>query len=147
MLAILNNQLLISSLLAWFAAQFSKVITGKFRHEKLNIRKLIFATGGMPSSHSAMVAALCTASGIKYGVSSFQFASTFVLAMIVMCDAAGLRKAVGEQAKTINKMTNNIFGGNFEKADLKELIGHTPFQVVMGMVTGIISAFILCPLY
>lgn len=147
MLGVFKNYILVSAVLAWCVAQIFKILTGRLNSKNLSMCKLLFATGGMPSSHSAAVSALCIVSCIEYGVSSFQFASTFILAMIVMCDAAGVRKAVGEQAKAINQMMGSFFSGDFEKVNMKELIGHTPFQVLVGMIIGIGSASGLSLLY
>lgn len=135
-----QNYILASALVGWFVAQILKIFTGIFHERKFNIIELFVSTGGMPSSHSAAVSALCTASFVEYGVSSFQFAFTFVLAMIVMRDAAGIRKEVGKQAKVINRMWENICAGSFEEIDLKELVGHTPLQVFIGALVGIVIA-------
>ena len=138
---ILMNYTLMSAVAGWCIAQFSKVFTGMFRKENFSLIHLIFSTGGMPSSHSAMISALCTASGIEYGVGSFQFAITFVLAMIVMRDAAGVRKEVGEQAKAINELREKLFSWPLDDATLKELVGHTPLQVLIGAIVGVATAF------
>ena len=110
---------------------------------------LLFSTGGMPSSHSATVVGLCVGSGIMYGLGSTAFAITAVLSMIVMIDASGVRYETGEQSKILNKITKELFSGDPEMVNsgLKELVGHTPFQVLMGAglgaVTAIVTAFVM----
>lgn len=141
MTILFKNYILISALISWFTAQFLKVFTGAYHNKRFSVIKLISSSGGMPSSHSAAVSALCTASVLRYGVSSFQFAVTFILALIVMRDAAGIRNQVGKQAKIINQMNES------NCADLKELIGHTPFQVCMGSFLGVATALCLRLLY
>ena len=101
----------------------------------------------MPSSHSATVCALATATGIRYGGGSFEFALAAVFAIVVMYDAMGVRQETGKQGKVLNEMME-IFtqmGKNIdaEKA-LKELVGHTPLQVLMGAILGIIIAIGMC---
>ena len=142
-ISIIRNYTLISAVSGWCAAQFAKVFTGMFRKEKFSIVRLLFSAGGMPSSHSAMISALCTASGIEYGLNSFQFSVTFVLAMIVMRDAAGVRKEAGEQAKAINQLRAKLFRWPVENDVLNELVGHTPLQVLAGAAVGAAAAYTL----
>lgn len=136
---IFTNYMIISAASAWIIAQIIKVFTGMFRDIKFNLRTLLFSNGGMPSSHSAAVTALATSSTILYGLNSFQCAVTSVLAIIVMMDASGVRYETGEQAKILNKITKELFSGRSAEINtgLKELVGHTPFQVFMGAVLGI----------
>ena len=124
----LGNQILISAVLGWTVAQFLKTVIDMVINKSFNPER-IFGSGGMPSSHSATVCALTTASGMKYGVGSFEFAISFVLSMIVMYDAMGVRRETGKQAK------------------LKEYVGHTPLQVVAGAVLGILLAVLTGKLY
>jgi len=144
---ILKNYILLSAVVSWFAAQLFKVIMGMIHHKKFRMIKLFVSSGGMPSSHSASVSALCTASGFEYGIASFQFAVTFILAMIVMHDAAGVRNQVGKQAKVINKIKEGNVIECFENINLKELVGHTPLQVCVGSILGIAVAFCFGQLY
>ena len=144
---ILKNYTLVSAVSGWCFAQFAKAFTGMFREEKFSLGRLLFATGGMPSSHSAMVSALCAASGAEYGLSSFQFSVTFALAMIVMRDAVGVRKEVGEQAKAINQLRENLFSWPIDDATLQEFVGHTPLQVLIGSIVGISAAFFVRLIY
>ena len=141
---IFKNYCLMSVALAWITAQILKIFTGYFKGGKVSVTKFLCGTGGMPSSHSATVSALATASGWQYGLASFQFAVSVLLAIIVMSDAAGVRLETGKQARIINKILPEIFSGkgNME-ANLKELIGHTPFQVFVGAVLGILVAVVL----
>ena len=136
-MAILRSYVLISSVISWFAAQFIKVFIGAYQKRKLNVIKLILSSGGMPSSHSAVVSALSAATFREYGVGSFQFSISVVFALIVIQDAVGVRNQVGKQAKIINEMNE----GNF--TNLKELVGHTPFQVCVGILLGILIAALL----
>ncbi len=145
--SVFQNYILISALAGWCVAQVAKVVNGMFHDREFNLIEALISSGGMPSSHSATVSALCTASGVEYGVNSFPFAVTCVLAIIVMHDAAGVRKEVGEQAKIINKMWENMRTGAFEDIDLKELIGHTPMQVFIGALIGVALALCLGLLY
>ena len=140
-MVIFENYILVSAVVSWFTAQFLKLFTGAYRNKKLRVIDLFVSSGGMPSSHSAAVSALTTASLCEYGITSFQFTVTFILALIVMHDAAGVRNQVGKQAKIIKQMNK---GGC---ADLKELVGHTPFQVCVGSVLGIVIAVVFKLIY
>ena len=136
---IFTNYMIISAASAWILAQIIKVFTGMFKDRKFSLRILFFSNGGMPSSHSASVAALATSSTILYGFNSFQCAVTSVFAIIVMMDASGVRYETGEQAKILNKITKELFSGRSAEINtgLKELVGHTPFQVFVGALLGI----------
>ena len=133
------------AVVGWFAAQICKIFTGMFRERSFNVITVLFGTGGMPSSHSATVCALATGCALQYGFASAELAISFVVAMVVMRDASGVRWETGEQAKLINKMMNEIFSGKPEEINtgLKELVGHTPFQVTMGSLLGIAISLIL----
>ena len=142
----LGNQILISAVLGWTVAQFLKTVIDMVLNRSFNPER-IFGSGGMPSSHSATVCALATATGIRYGGGSFEFALAAVFAIVVMYDAMGVRQETGKQGKVLNEMME-IFtqmGKNIdaEKA-LKELVGHTPLQVLMGAILGIIIAIGMC---
>ena len=127
---------------AWFMAQFLKVFTGIFKIKKFSVVELLFGTGGMPSSHSASVCALATACAIKDGFTSATFAISLVLALIVMRDAMGMRRQVGEQAKALNqlfqKLSQNLNDPELTEKTLEELAGHTPLQVFAGMLIGVL---------
>lgn len=135
---IFQNILIICALTAWFAAQIIKIIISLIRHQGVNLA-MLFASGGMPSSHSATVCAVTGATAVRYGLTSPLFAIAAIFSFIVMYDACGVRRAAGEQAKILNKIIRDLSHGNTSEfgADLKELIGHTPFQVFMGALLGL----------
>ena len=141
---ILGNQVLVCAVLGWTVAQVLKTIIDCVLNRSFNPERLV-GSGGMPSSHSATVCALTTASGIKYGAGSFEFAVSFILAMIVMYDAMNVRMETGKQSKLLNRVFfENIleFDGVVLQERLKEYVGHTPLQVVAGAILGIgIAAF------
>ena len=139
-----KNYCLMSVASAWILAQIIKIFTGYFHGGKVSLVKFLCGTGGMPSSHSATVCALAVSSGWQIGLASFQFAVSVLLATIVMSDASGVRLETGKQAKIINQIIPEIFSGKGDmEANLKELIGHTPFQVFVGAVLGIVVAIVL----
>ena len=127
---------------AWFLAQFIKVFTGIFKVRKFSFVDLCFGTGGMPSSHSASVCALVSACFLRDGWYSASFAVSLVLALIVMRDAMGMRRQVGEQAKALNKLLKNLSENlndpELTGKNLEELAGHTPLQVFAGMCLGLL---------
>lgn len=135
-----SNKIIGVSALSWAIAQIIKIIIDCIRNKTINL-KLITSSGGMPSSHSSFVMALAASVGFEEGFNSTFFAITFVLSMIVMYDAAGVRRAAGEQAEVLN-----IFINNFEKhgvkidSKLKELLGHSPVEVFAGAILGIVVA-------
>ena len=140
---IISNKVLICAILGWFVAQVLKVPICLITEKKLNFMMLI-SSGGMPSSHSATVCALATACALTEGFSSSIFAVAAMFAFIVMYDAAGVRRAVGQQAKILNKLMDDIFAGKTDgiQAKLKELIGHTKLEVIAGALLGIIIGVI-----
>ena len=124
---------------AWFLAQLLKVVFELLSGRKMNLSRFV-GSGGMPSSHTAFVIALATAVARKNGLDSSEFAISMALALIVMYDATGVRRAAGQQAKLLNKMIENWNENDpvvFEKK-LKELIGHTPLEVFAGAALGFI---------
>ena len=143
--AFFTNFVLVSTICAWFVAQFLKMVTTLFKEKKFKPSLMLFSSGGMPSSHSATVGALCTSSAIAYGFGSFEFAVSAVISMVVITDAMGVRWQTGEQSKVINKIVKKLFAGNPEDTEtaLKELVGHTPFQVLMGIIVGIATPLIM----
>ncbi|MGL5034486.1 MAG: divergent PAP2 family protein [Microcystaceae cyanobacterium] len=142
--SILQNHVLFVSILASFLAQAIKLIVELIRNGKINLRSLV-STGGMPSSHSALVGALATGVGIQTGWETNEFAIAALFAVIVMYDAAGVRQAAGKQARILNQMIDELFQENasFSEQRLKELLGHTPVQVIAGLALGVAIAFIL----
>jgi len=145
---ILDNHILIVAIAACLSAQLLKGILELIRHRKLNLRVMV-ETGGMPSSHSALVTALACGIGQTLGWSSPAFAVTSVFAVIVMYDAAGVRQAAGKQAKILNQIIDELFQENpeFNQDRLKELLGHTPFQVVAGSILGVAISLLAAPAY
>jgi uncharacterized protein len=134
---LLANRVLMVPGAAWLVAQVLKVLVSLFIEHRINLRLLVSA-GGMPSSHSTLVAGLATAVAIQHGVGSSLFAIVFVFAIIVMYDAAGVRRAVGIQAQILNQMIEELFAGHpISETHLRELIGHTPVQVFVGAALGI----------
>ncbi|MBE9169648.1 divergent PAP2 family protein [Pleurocapsales cyanobacterium LEGE 06147] len=140
---IIHNQILLVALLACFIAQILKVAIELVRNGKVNFRYLV-TTGGMPSAHSALVGALATAVGLTMGWSSPEFAIACLLAIIVMYDAAGVRQAAGKQARILNQMMDELLQDDHTISEerLKELLGHTPFQVLVGLALGIATSFL-----
>ncbi len=134
------NKVLIAALLGWFIAQALKVVYILITEKKFNIKKFV-ESGGMPSSHSAFVSAMAVAVGFTEGFASSFFGISFVLAFIVMYDASGVRKAAGDQAKVINSIQEMF---SFEApVYLKEILGHTWLEVIVGSVLGIIISLIM----
>jgi uncharacterized protein len=143
---ILNNRVLFVSFSATLIAQLLKVIIEIIRYRKFNFRVLV-GTGGMPSSHSALVTALATGVGQTLGWGSVEFAMAVIFASIVMYDAAGVRQAAGKQARVLNQIMDEFFQENpaFNQDRLKELLGHTPIQVLAGSLLGIVIALVAVP--
>lgn len=141
----LSNYPLMCAITGWIAAQICKICLGLFKKRRFDIITAFFGTGGMPSSHSTTVSALALACGIKYGLNSFEFAISVILAFIVMRDAVGVRRSAGEQAKMVNHLCTTLSSNGIGpfKSDLKELIGHTPLQVVAGAILGGTIPFIM----
>jgi acid phosphatase family membrane protein YuiD len=119
------------------------VIIGVFKEKKFNFRWFI-GTGGMPSSHVAGVSALATAVGIEHGFNSTLFAIAAAFALVTMFDAQGVRRSTGQQAGILNKMMDDIYWkGQVEEKRLLELVGHTPVQVLAGILFGVFWTVIL----
>lgn len=135
---IFDNQVLLVAIVSCLLAQLLKLVIELIRDGKVNLRYLV-TTGGMPSAHSALVASLATSVGQTKGWSSPEFAIACLFAVIVMYDAAGVRQAAGKQAKILNQMIEELFREHkqFSEEKLKELLGHTPFQVLVGLMLGI----------
>lgn len=137
----MSNEIITVSILAWFIAQLLKVIFVLVGQKKIDFSRFVGA-GGMPSSHSAFVVALATSVGKKVGLDSPEFAVTFAMAMIVMYDASGVRRAAGQQARILNKLVKQWgkHDPHFVEEKLKELLGHTPFEVLVGALLGMAIA-------
>lgn len=142
---LLENRVLMSSISGWLVAQILKTIIHLYFTKSFVPERLV-GSGGMPSSHSATVCGLAAATGIRFGLGSFEFAVATILAIIVMYDAIGVRREAGIQARIINEMMEIFSSMNKELSaedKLKELVGHTPLQVLMGALLGILIAFIV----
>ena len=146
---ILSNQVLVSAVAGWIVAQVLKTMLDFALNRTINWERMV-GSGGMPSSHSATVCGLTTAAALHYGVSSFEFAVCFVLSMVVMYDATGVRRETGKQAKLLNSiLSENPLKLNAEvlQEKLKEYVGHTPLQVLAGAILGIGLALALNSYY
>lgn len=136
-----SNKILTVSLISWFVAQALKVIIFLIQNKKLDCHRFV-GSGGMPSSHSALAMGLAAAIGIEQGWDSALFALALVVALIIMYDAASLRRAAGKQAEVLNKMIDEFFqDGRVREERLKELLGHSPLEVLAGALLGIFIAF------
>lgn len=140
---ILKNKCLWLPFVLWFLIQTFKVITDLIKNKKLNVRRIMGA-GGMPSSHSAIVCSLAVCIGKEYGLSSGVFALSVIMAFVVMYDAAGVRRAAGKQATILNKIleTPGLTTGEVQEK-LIEALGHTPVQVIVGAIIGIVAGIIV----
>ena len=139
---IVTNKCIYIPFLLWVIIQIVKFITDLIKNKKINLRRLVGA-GGMPSSHSAVVTSLSILIGKQYGFDSGIFAVTLIMALIVMYDAAGVRRAAGKQARILNKILETPGLTTSEVHEkLVEALGHTPVQVFMGALIGIIAGAI-----
>ena len=141
----ITNPFLLTSLSGWGVAQVLKVIINAVVYKKLDWRRL-FGDGGMPSGHSATVSSLACITGLVYGLSSFEFAFTMSLAIIVCHDAMGVRMETGKQSMILNEIIEDfdiIFSNELAEVKLKEMVGHTMPQVIAGISLGIVDAIIV----
>lgn len=137
-----QNKILMITISAWLIAQSVKLLSGIIRYRRFDFRWFV-GTGGMPSSHVAGAACLATSVGLEYGFNSAYFALATSFAIVVMFDAQGVRRATGRQARILNKITEDIYWrGKFDEGKLRELIGHTPVEVIVGLFLGIVIAVI-----
>ena len=132
-LAFLNNSVLFWSLLSCLIAQFFKIIFNFFSTGKIKFG-IMLETGGMPSSHSALITGATSGIGFQFGFDNPIFALAIAVSLIVMYDASGVRKSAGIQAAEINKLSKNIDPKS--QTDLKETLGHTKFEVIVGSFLG-----------
>ncbi|MDD5252616.1 MAG: divergent PAP2 family protein [Candidatus Omnitrophota bacterium] len=141
-LEIYSNKILMSTISAWLIAQAIKVGIGVFRKKKFDFR-LFIGSGGMPSAHAAGASCLATSIGMDCGFDSVYFALSFAFAIVVMFDAQGVRRSTGKQAGILNKIMDDIYWqGKIQEMRLRELIGHTPVEVIMGLLLGIAIALV-----
>jgi acid phosphatase family membrane protein YuiD len=142
MLNIFKNEYLIIPIVIWFFVQSFKVIYDLIVDRKLNLKRMV-GSGGMPSSHSALVCSLTTIVGVRNGVESPLFAISLIFAAIVMYDAAGVRRAAGKQARILNQIIMSEGKKINIQEKLIELIGHTPLEVIVGGIVGVIVSLML----
>ncbi len=140
---IVTNKYIYIPVLLWFFIQLFKVLWDLIKDHKFDFKRILGA-GGMPSSHSAVVCSLAVLIGKEYGFSSSNFALAIIFAIVVMYDACGVRRAAGKQAKLLNKIisTPGLTGVEVQER-LVEVLGHTPTQVFVGALIGIIAGAIL----
>ncbi|ERI78035.1 divergent PAP2 family protein [[Clostridium] symbiosum ATCC 14940] len=144
-----GNQTLMSGVAGWVIAQVLKTLLDIALNRSFNPER-IFGSGGMPSSHSSTMCALTTAAGMRYGGGSFEFAVCFIMSMVVMYDAIGVRQETGKQAKVLNRLLFDDFlklDGVVLQEKLKEYVGHTPIQVAAGAILGVIIAVVMDPMF
>lgn len=143
---LLANRVLIAGIAGWATAQVLKTIIYTVLNREFRLERM-FGDGGMPSAHSATVSAMAMMSFLHYGIGSFEFAVTTMMAIIVMHDAMGVRLETGKQAKILNEMIALLSEKNYEMAfseeRLKEFVGHTPLQVAAGCVLGLFVGWLL----
>lgn len=138
-----KNKIFFVTLYTWIITQTIKVIIGVIREKKFNFRWFV-GTGGMPSSHAATVSALATCVGLSVGFDSAMFVVALVFAIIVIFDAQGVRRSTGKQAEILNRMLDDIYWKKHIQEDrLKELLGHTPVEVLAGIISGITIVLLL----
>lgn len=133
-----GNLILFLSVFSWFLAQVAKGIIQKITEGKFTLQRCL-ASGGMPSSHSALVTCCACTTGILYKFSSCMFAIACILAIVVMYDACNVRRQSGEQAKAINMILQNWnhLSPEMQNHQVKVLLGHTPLQVLIGALIGL----------
>ena len=137
---ILSNTYFWAGFGSWVVAQGIKMICGFYKTRRLDFRYMV-STGGMPSAHSATVSGIATSVGLGQGFDSAAFAVAMCLALIVMFDASTVRRAAGQQAKLLNEMVDELLREHrLSEIKLKELLGHTRLEVVMGAITGALVA-------
>ena len=142
---LITNRFLITGVASWFVAQVLKTIIHAIINKKLVLERL-FGDGGMPSGHSATVTSLAVFSGLNFEFGSFQFAATAILAIVVCHDAMGVRLETGKQAVALNELLevfDLIHPNKISEANLKEFVGHTPIQVMAGILLGIVNACVM----
>ncbi|MGH7691728.1 MAG: divergent PAP2 family protein [Candidatus Dormibacteria bacterium] len=142
MKGILTNQFLWVPILAWAIGQVLKVATDSWRQRRLSLRSLGMS-GGMPSSHTALTVCLTVVVGRHLGLGSPLFAAVVIITMVVVYDATGVRRAAGQQGIILNQVLDDLrshLGFRYER--LREFVGHTPFEVLAGVVLGIVVGMV-----
>jgi uncharacterized protein len=137
---ILDNNVLICCMIAWFLAQILKIPIDLWRTQKIHWG-IFFSAGGMPSSHSAMMTATTLGIGLFHGFNDPLFGLAVAISMIVLYDATGVRRQAGMQAQKINRIIEELLQGHpISEKQLKEVLGHTPIEVGGGVILGIAIA-------
>ncbi|MGM9525866.1 MAG: divergent PAP2 family protein [Peptococcaceae bacterium] len=137
LLDLLDNRVLLAALLGWLVAQVLKVVLVFLEEKRLDLSRMV-GSGGMPSSHSALIVAMATSVGKYAGLASVEFAIAAAVAMVVMYDAANVRREAGRQAELLNRIVLDLYRDNhLDQEKLKELLGHTPVEVAAGALLGI----------
>ena len=138
-----SNRIFLAWFIACIVAQMTKIVLGALRQRRFDFRWFI-GTGGMPSTHAAGVSALSTAVATQLGTGSPLFAATLVFTVITLFDAQGVRRWSGRQAQILNKILDDMyFKRRIQEERLKELLGHTPTEVLAGMAVGIITGLLV----
>lgn len=138
----IQNKYIYIPILLWFGIQLFKLLYDLVTTKKFNFKRILGA-GGMPSSHSAVVTSLATLIGKNIGVGTPMFAMALIFAFVVMYDAAGVRRATGKQARLLNKIVETPGLSGLEVSErLVEVLGHTPLQVVVGAVIGVVAGLL-----
>lgn len=141
--SLFHNYVLIAAILSWIIGQFLKAPLDYVLNKRWSWG-IILSPGGMPSSHSALITSVTLAIGLQEGFGSPLFALAFAISMIVIYDAAGVRRQAGIHAERINKMMKSFFEGTgIPEKELKEVLGHTPFEVITGVILGIIISVVI----
>ncbi len=142
-LDVFHNPVFLSSVIAWALAQIIKVPVGYFQSGKVNWA-LLLSSGGMPSSHSALMVGAAYGAGLFVGFDSAVFAVVFPMTMIVIYDATGVRRQAGFHAEKINLLIKELLSGDFKaEKKLREVLGHTPLEAVYGVLLGLATAQVL----
>lgn len=144
---VFKNECFWSAFIAWLVAQICKMINAYLATRKLDLYYFV-SLGGMPSAHSAMASGLCCSLGLKEGFGSPVFVLSLALAVVIMFDAATVRRAAGQQARILNEIIDYIRKQHmFPDKKLAELLGHTRLEVFLGMIIGILTALIVTSLF
>ena len=140
---LVNYPELTACIVGWLASSILKIPVYYILHRKINLA-MAFGTGGMPSSHAATMTATTLAIGLFSGFDNPAFAIAVAISMIVLYDAAGVRREAGRHASAINQLIDELFkGSSINQKQLKEMLGHSPIEVVGGILTGLASTLIL----
>lgn len=145
LIKLITNPYLLTGVSSWFIAQVLKTIIHLFINKKLDLGRLI-GDGGMPSGHSATVTSMAVMIGLVHGTDSVEFAISAILAIIVCHDATGVRRETEKQAVLINELVSafsDLSKKKLPEVKLKEFVGHTPIQVMAGILVGIVNAVVM----